>query len=154
MDQGKPIRLLNIAFWTGVLAASALSPAGQMAMAGERAASPPNERWKAECGSCHVAYPPKLLPADGWRRVMAGLDRHFGTDASLDAAAGAEIGAFLVSYAASGRRARGAAGKLRITETAWFAREHRGVRASPDCAACHTGAEQGDFRERNVRIPR
>ena len=23
-----------------------------------------------------------------------------------------------------------------------------------NCAACHTSAEQGDFRERNIRIPR
>ena len=31
-----------------------------------------NEPWKAECGECHVAYPPKLLPASSWRTVMSG----------------------------------------------------------------------------------
>jgi hypothetical protein len=136
----------------------------QTTMGGERFATPANERWKAECGSCHVAYPPQLLPADGWRRVMAGLERHFGTDASLDAAASTEIGAFLEVHAASGRRASAAAGKLRITETAWFVREHdevppaawksAAVRSAANCAACHADAEQGGFRERNVRIPR
>ena len=30
--------------------------------------------WKAECGSCHIAYPPALLPAASWRAVMSGLD--------------------------------------------------------------------------------
>ncbi|MGZ8268326.1 MAG: diheme cytochrome c, partial [Burkholderiales bacterium] len=40
------------------------------------------QRWKAECSSCHVAYPPKLLSAQTWRRLMGGLDKHFGTDAS------------------------------------------------------------------------
>ena len=81
-----------------------------------------NARWKAECGSCHLAYPPQLLPAPAWRSIMAGLDRHFGTDASLDPAAAAEIGTFLENNAGSGRRA--GAQSLRITETAWFRHEH------------------------------
>ena len=44
-----------------------------------------NAKWKAECGSCHVAYPAQLLPATSWQRLMKGLDKHFGTDASVDA---------------------------------------------------------------------
>jgi hypothetical protein len=28
------------------------------------------------------------------------------------------------------------------------------VKSPANCAACHTTAEQGDFRERNIRIPR
>ena len=39
-----------------------------------------------ECGSCHVPYPPGLLPNESWQRLMANLPQHFGTDASLDAA--------------------------------------------------------------------
>src|SRR5512146_2667484 len=54
-----------------------------------------NALWQTECGSCHVAYPPRLLPAESWRAVMSGLDKHFGSDASLDPAAVREIGAFL-----------------------------------------------------------
>ncbi len=27
-----------------------------------------NALWQAECGSCHVAYPPRLLPAESWRQ--------------------------------------------------------------------------------------
>ena len=123
-----------------------------------------HDRWQAECGSCHIAYPPRLLPAPAWRRMMSQLDKHFGADASLDAKAAAEIGAFLERHAASGRRARGPVDSLRITETAWFVREHDGVpaaswklqvvKSAANCAACHTLAEQGDFRERNIRIPR
>ena len=121
-----------------------------------------NPRWKAECGSCHLAYPPQLLPASAWRSIMAGLERHFGADASLEPAAAAEIGAFLEKNAGSGRRADGRT--LRITEAAWFRREHDevpaaawrrpSIRSAANCAACHRGAEQGDFRERNIRIPR
>ena len=117
-----------------------------------------------ECGSCHVAYPPGLLPAASWGRLMSGLDRHFGTDASVDAAAAAEIGADHERYSASGKRARGASGGLRITESAWFVHEHDevpaavwtrpAVKSPANCAACHRGAEQGDFDEDRVRIPR
>ena len=155
--------ILDLSAWTIGLLASMVLIAHQ-AMAGGKLATPPNERWKAECGSCHIAYPPQLLPAQAWQRIMSGLDRHFGTDASLDAAAAAEIGAYLERYSGSERRARTAPGSLRITETAWFRREHDevplaswkhpAVKSAANCAACHTSAEQGDFRERNIRIPR
>lgn len=39
-----------------------------------------------ECAACHTAYPPGLLPRACWGRLIGGLDKHFGTDASLDAA--------------------------------------------------------------------
>lgn len=121
-----------------------------------------NAKWKAECGSCHVAYPAQLLPATAWQRLMKGLDKHFGTDASVDAATAAEISAFLDKYGGS---KRGIAGEttLRVSETAWFQREHRKVdaatwknpkvKSAANCAACHTAAEAGDYRERGIRIP-
>jgi cytochrome c556 len=120
-------------------------------------------KWKAECGSCHTAYPPQFLPASGWRRIMSGLDQHFETDASVDTASAVEIGAFLEQYAGTGKRVRGAQ-TLRITESAWFRRKHDDVPAATwtlpavktpaNCAACHTTADRGDFRERNLRLPR
>ena len=146
----------------GILAIMVLI--GHEAMAGGKLATPPNERWKTECGSCHIAYPPQLLPAQSWKRVMSQLDKHFGTDASVDPAAASEIGAYLERYAGSGGHAQAAPGSLRITETAWFVHEHGevppaswkdpAVKSAANCAACHTSAEQGDFRKRNIRIPR
>jgi hypothetical protein len=122
----------------------------------------PQEQWKAECASCHIAYPAKRLPASAWRRLMSGLDRHFGTDASVDAAAATAITAYLEQHA--GRDRRGDTQTLRITETSWFLREHDevppalwkspAVNSAANCAACHTQAESGDFRERNIRLPR
>jgi len=155
--------ILDISAWTvGLLSIMAL--AAHEAMASDKVAAPPNARWKAECGSCHVAYPPQLLPRESWQRVMSQLDKHFGTDASLDPAAAANIGAYLERHAGSGRRAQAASGSLRITETSWFLHEHDevppsswkspAVKSAANCQACHTGAEQGDFHERNIRIPR
>lgn len=131
-------------------------------------------QWQAECSACHLAYHPGLLPERSWHRIMAGLDQHFGENASLDAATAADIDRFLAANAADRsdhRRSRRIAGSitpgaapLRISDTPWFVREHREIAAatwrrpkigSPaNCAACHQGADQGDFSERRIRIPK
>lgn len=95
---------------------------------------------------------------------MSQLDQHFGTDASVDPAAAAEIARYLERNAGSQGLAVASQGSLRLTETRWFVHEHHevppaawkrpAVRSAANCAACHPGAEQGDFRERSVRIPR
>jgi hypothetical protein len=133
------------------------------AMAGEHVYPVDNPAYQAECASCHIAYPPQLLPADSWRRLMAGLARHFGADASLDAKALAEIGAYL-DHNASRRVQVPPAAESRISATAWFGREHRkvpaavwnspGVKSASNCAGCHVQAEKGDFSERSLRVPR
>jgi hypothetical protein len=124
-----------------------------------------NQALREECGSCHVAYPPNLLPAASWKAIMADLPRHFGVDAGAEPPKAREIEQFLTANA--GRRdARGPGGKplLRITETRWFLDEHDEVapsdwkrpqvKTAANCGACHTGADRGDFSEHGVRIPR
>ena len=59
-----------------------------------------NASWKEECSSCHMEFPPSLLPAESWKRAMAGLSDHFGEDASLPEGTVAEIEQFLVANAA------------------------------------------------------
>lgn len=117
--------------------------------------------YQSECGSCHVAYPPALLGAGTWREIMRGLDRHFGTDASVGASAHAEIKAYLEAGAG---RPRSAASTMRISDSPWFRKEHRevdtatwkspAVKSAANCGACHRQAEQGDFSERNLVVPR
>lgn len=123
-----------------------------------------NATWKAECSACHMAYPPGLLPASSWQAMMGGLDQHFGTDASLDEASVKEILPFLVANAAAEPKKARAEPQLRITEMAWFKHEHDEISAitwkhpkiksASNCVACHTQAEQGNFDEDSVRIPR
>ena len=60
---------------------------------------PADPAYKAECGSCHVPYPPGLLPASSWQQLMSRLDKHFGSDASLDAKLHAEISRYLAAHA-------------------------------------------------------
>jgi hypothetical protein len=120
--------------------------------------------YKTECASCHVAYPPGLLPARSWQRVLTNLSHHYGVDASLDAGTVKELTTWLSANAATDRSLRDAPPEDRITRSSWFIDQHDEVSASTwkrpaiksasNCAACHAGAEQGDFSERHVRIPR
>ena len=130
-------------------------------------AAPPLPKYEQECGACHLAYPPGLLPAASWQRLMSTLPRHFGTDASLDAPAQKEIAGWLNQHAGSARKLR--RDKVpppedRISRAAWFVDEHRevpaatwtlpAVKSAANCAACHTRAQEGDFSERHIRLPR
>ncbi|MCX8086556.1 MAG: diheme cytochrome c [Rhodocyclaceae bacterium] len=124
--------------------------------------------FQSECGSCHVAFPPQLMTADDWRRVMRSLDKHYGDNASLDEKTRQQLEDFLVKYAGSaakigaGKTAR--AGELpRLTQTPWFERKHREVKPADwrhakvktpaNCVACHTKAAEGSYREREIVLP-
>ncbi|MGC9447652.1 diheme cytochrome c [Cereibacter johrii] len=113
---------------------------------------------KEECSACHIAYPAAFLPARSWQALMSDLPNHFGEDASLDDRTRADIEAYLVANAADGGRSlRGVAETdtpLRISELPWFKREHSDevtprmmekAKSMANCAACHTGAERGNF---------
>jgi hypothetical protein len=123
-----------------------------------------NPKWKEDCGACHIAYPPQMLPAESWRVIMSGLDKHFGSNAGLDAETANEIMAFLAENADTRKYKKTDKPLLRITETSWFKSEHEEVAArhwknpkvkSPaNCGACHTTAENGDYSERNVKMPK
>ncbi len=125
-----------------------------------------NPAYQQECGSCHVAYPPQMLSTASWRSVMGGLDKHFGTDASLDEKSRSDILRFLEQHAGK-RGTNDAHGKplLRLTETREFVHEHSeemprdiwkhpAIKTPANCQACHTGADKGDYSERNIRLPR
>jgi len=118
----------------------------------------------AECSSCHVAYAPFLTGQANWRGIMAGLDKHYGVDASIDSKAQHEISAWLLANAATSARRAAASPEFRITRSDWFIRKHDEVSASvwkrasiksaANCAVCHSGAARGDFDEDGVRIPK
>ena len=71
----------------------------------------------AECSSCHVAYAPFLTGQANWRGIMAGLDKHYGADASLDSKTQHEISAWLLANAATGARRAAASPEFRISRS-------------------------------------
>lgn len=122
--------------------------------------------YKEECGSCHLAYPPGLLPTDAWLGIMSTLNAHFGDNAEMTAAKQHEVRQFLQHNSKSERHSRQTldATHSRITQQAAFLHHHSEIparlsTANPavknfsNCAACHQRAEQGSFAEREIRIP-
>ena len=157
-------RSSSLATWTLAFAAGMGMCQWVQADDRQRAAQVPLlPSYKTECTACHVAYPPGMLPASSWQRLVTHLPNHFGTDASLDPAAMKELSTWLSANAATGRRAAESPPEDRITRSAWFRRQHdevpaatwkrASVKSASNCAACHSGADRGDFNEHNVRIP-
>lgn len=138
---------------------------GGSSLAGDHRRMPvdPLQEYLQECGACHMAYPPALLPQASWRRQMEGLDKHYGSDASLEPALVARIDRWLARHAGQGRHADEAPPEDRITRSARFERKHRGiepavwrlpsVKSPAQCAACHAGAERGEFDDDDLRLP-
>ena len=134
-----------------------------------------NALYAEECGSCHFAYPPGLLPASSWQQVMTGLADHFGDNAELDNQDEQQLTEYLTSNAAdtsSYRRSRKIMNSLsntnmppplRITELPYFRHEHREIPnriiklpevggTLSQCNACHQRAEKGSFNEHEISI--
>ena len=132
-----------------------------------------NATWRAECGGCHLAYHPVLLPARSWEGLMTGQADHFGDDLALDADTVAAITAFLRANAAESEQTEAAwkintttparEAPLQITATRHWRAAHRDipdktfetapVNGRHDCAACHLDAEQGTFEDGAMRLP-
>lgn len=135
-----------------------------------------NKAYQEECGSCHFAYPPGLLPGKSWAKLLddKALNDHFGENASLDADTLKDIRDYAQENAAENsnfKRSRkialateeGAA-PLRITEVRYIKRKHhdipekmikgnKDVKSLSYCNACHTKAEKGIFDNDTVSIP-
>ncbi|NTV70456.1 MAG: cytochrome C [Azonexaceae bacterium] len=116
----------------------------------------------SECSSCHIAYQPALLQASDWRKLMAGLSEHFGSDATVDRKTEQEITAFLERNAGNASHLGNAGNPPRITQTARFIRKHDEipakywrdprVKSKANCEACHPGAAKGSYSEHDITI--
>jgi len=133
-----------------------------------------NTLYQEECGSCHFAYQPGLLPSGSWRKIMMGLDSHFSDNAELDKTDTKLIISYLTKNSAeksSFRRSRKIMKSLgdeqlpmRITKIPYFMHEHdeipsrlvknnAKVASLSHCGSCHQTASSGSFSERDIVIP-
>ncbi len=133
-----------------------------------------NPRYQEECGSCHFAFQPGLLPERSWQKIMSDLENHFGDSAELGAELQQTILEYLVAHSADksdylrsqhlNASIESADSPIRITDTLYFKRKHHGI---PDqlvkanlatgsfsnCNNCHRHAAQGYYNEQDVLIP-
>jgi len=135
-----------------------------------------NSTWAEECGACHYAYPPGLLPSVAWNKLLTNeaLADHFGENAELDAETLKIIHDYAVENAAEtsySKRSRKIAhataegdAPIRITDIKYIKRIHHEipekmitgndkVKSLSQCNACHTQADTGVFDDDTVHIP-
>lgn len=133
-----------------------------------------NELYKNECGACHFDYQAGLLPESSWKKIMANLENHFNTDATLEKEDFKTIMEYLknnsaekhMEYKRSNRIVKsikkGTIPKS-ISKTPYMIRKHREIRTNLitqeevkglfNCTACHTTAQKGIYSERDIKIP-
>lgn len=135
-----------------------------------------NKQYKEECGSCHFAYQPGLLPGKSWEKLLNNdaLKQHFGESAELDQETLKVIHDYAIANAADKsfhKRSRKIAqstekvdAPIRITEVTYIKRKHheipekmikgnKDVKSLSYCDTCHTQAGKGVFDSDTVKIP-
>lgn len=129
--------------------------------------------WQEECGGCHLAYYPGLLPARSWQHLLQQQHQHFGEDLYLEKETINQLLKFALANAAESaateasrkilRSISPSQTPLRISETGYWKHKHGEVAASvwkqsnvngkAQCNACHQDAEQGWFEDSKMKIP-
>lgn len=135
---------------------------------------PTNTTWSSECGDCHLAFHPTLLPARSWRRILDEQTDHFGDDLFLETEVLEEIRDFLIQNAAesglteAGHKINASVPKnttpIRISETVYWKKKHediaerywqsKKVGSKANCNACHLDASEGWFEDSNMKLPK
>ncbi|MCB1760001.1 MAG: hypothetical protein KDI68_09530 [Gammaproteobacteria bacterium] len=110
-----------------------------------------------QCGSCHIAYRPQLLPAVSWERVMSGSNDHFGVRVEITPKQAAAIRNYLLDNGAGrapdplAARIMEAQGTtqwpLRLTQMVYFRQRHSQESSTElyRCEQCHPRAAEGDY---------
>ena len=132
-----------------------------------------NPIYEEECGACHFPYQPELLPSGSWKKIIVGLDDHFGEEIEIDIESINVISGYLISNSAeksSAKRAvkivRSLRGRIpiRISEIPYIIEKHdevdpkifnrESIGSLANCTACHITAEKGIYDDDDVKIPK
>lgn len=135
-----------------------------------------DETYNEECGSCHFAYQPGLLPEASWRKLLTprALANHFGENAELDEKVRQHILAIAVADSADKsryKRSKKIMASLeenevpeRITRVPYLRDKHeevyeevvknsKKIKSMSLCDECHQKAKEGVFDDDTVVIP-
>lgn len=114
----------------------------------------------AECGACHMVYPPQFMAMRSWAALLDKLDAHFGEIATLPPDKLSEISTYLTDNSADGPANALSSGRflsgvptdatpLRITDMPWWIGAHEEVsfagisntriKSASNCLGCHGG---------------
>lgn len=132
-----------------------------------------NEDFESECGSCHITYPPYLLPKKSWEIMMSDLENHFGDDASIDKETNFIISKFLEKRSAENSTKEAAfkilhtlknTNTIAISKTPYWEKRHKEIdekvfldkkiKSKANCNACHKDIEYGLIENNLIKIPK
>ena len=133
-----------------------------------------NQLYIKECGSCHFAYQPGLLPSSSWNKIMSNLGNHYNNDASISATNLQILTKYLNDNSAEknmqykrSNRIVSSLGKNQIPDsistTPYMIKKHKDIKKDLitqnevkglfNCMACHKTADKGIYGERDINIP-
>jgi cytochrome b len=125
--------------------------------------------WHKECGSCHLAYAPSMLPIASWQRMLDEQEKHFGEDLGISAATSARLiehakatpapswGAWKLASSVPAGQA-----PLEVSGTPFWKAVHASLPETAfrpplsagkhECEACHRDAASGKFHPRMIQL--
>ena len=121
-----------------------------------------------QCTVCHNAYPPGMLSAIAWQKLMADMPSHFGGSVMVNVDTQTEISDWLQKHAGTFVPAASQdPPQHRITQSDWWQNIHRNSKKMPaafwktpmrlsasNCIACHAQAAAGEFNGKTAKVPK
>ncbi len=134
---------------------------------------PENALWQEECGSCHLAYFPAMLPQRSWEKLFSQQAEHFSEDLSLDSETIMPLKSYAHRYAGKTfsieafwkiqNSIRPGDTPIRITQTPYWKNKHLNIANDVwrleqvvgkfNCEACHRDANHYWFDDTAIVLP-
>ena len=128
-----------------------------------------NATWTKECGGCHLAYHPSMLPARSWTKLLQEQHAHFGEDLDLEDESVNRLLGFAAMESAEAHRTTLAwkvdsttppsATPLRVTDTGYWKHRHADLSDADwtrtkrfACDGCHLDAAAGTFLPGAIQV--
>jgi hypothetical protein len=163
---GSPVQAEEVGFWRWAFSFKRYKEVAKVE----------NKIYLEECGSCHFAYQPGLLPEASWRKLLdaKALADHFGENAELDDNTRQQLLNELTASSADKSRYKRSKkimaslgddqAPLRITKVPYFVEKHEDigdeyvknnskVKSFSYCDKCHQKAADAVFDDDTVYIP-
>jgi hypothetical protein len=120
-----------------------------------------------QCNVCHFAYPPGMLPAGSWKKLLDDMPQHFTGQVMINVDTQNEISQWLQANAGTFALVAEEPPQHRITQSQWWKKIHMNnsklpaavwkkstVSKGSSCVTCHQSAAKGEFNAKAVQVPK
>ena len=120
-----------------------------------------------QCNVCHFAYPPGMLPAGSWKKLLDDMPQHFTGQVMINVDTQNEISQWLQANAGTFAPVAEEPPQNRITQSVWWKKIHLNnsklpatvwkkptVAKGSSCVTCHQTAAKGEYNAKTVQVPK